>query len=69
MDLDCDVCLINLAGRMAAHGALPEALELLDCVKGPGVRVRAKKGSPLGSIFSGSLSSGALPLCLSSASC
>jgi hypothetical protein len=65
MDLDCDICLINLAGKMATHGALPQALNLLDCIRGPGVRVGARKSSPLGSIFSGSLSSGAVPCALS----
>jgi hypothetical protein len=65
MDLDCDVCLIKLAGKMAAHSALPQALDLLDCIRGPGVRVGTRKSSPLGSIFSGSLSSGTVPCTLS----
>lgn len=58
MDLDCDVCLINLAGKMATHSALPQALDLLDCIRGPGVRVGVRKSSPLGTILNGSMSSG-----------
>lgn len=35
MDYNCDVCLIQLADKMAALNALPIALEFLDALSGP----------------------------------
>lgn len=74
MDYNCDVCLIQLADKMAALHALPMALEILDALSGPvpgsgissdpsstrgsAVEAGVIKNSPLGSIFMKDLSQG-----------
>ena len=58
MDLDSDMCLINLSGVMAVHNALPLALNILDRIEGPVSRAGVKRDCPLGAIYGGQLSSG-----------